>query len=87
MNAIALIGDFDETITAHRAIPRALEIACDATEAGLRWEWIRTDETGPDGRLPAGRPGPADLAGFAGVWVVPRSPYASLSQSSSATGL
>jgi CTP synthase (UTP-ammonia lyase) len=76
MNAIALVGDYCDSVVAHRAIPRALEIASDVTGAGLRWEWIRTDEIGPDGRLPAGKPGPADLADFAAVWVVPGSPYA-----------
>ena len=59
---IALIGDFDASVTAHRAIPLALQLA--AAES----EWVHTSAIGGDAA--------ARLASFAGVWCVPASPYA-----------
>jgi CTP synthase (UTP-ammonia lyase) len=67
---IALVGDHDPRITAHAAIPPALDLA--AAVVGCRAEpvWTATDTVGDD---PAGR-----LGDCAGVWCVPGSPYASL---------
>jgi len=64
--AIALVGDHSERHTAHRAIPRALELARDRLGAPVAWEWVATRRIADAGR---------DLAGFAGVWLVPASPY------------
>ena len=60
---IGLIGDHDPTVTAHRAIPLALE------RAGAAGVWIGTDTVGdaPERRLSA----------FDGLWCVPNTPYAS----------
>ena len=69
MCRIALVGDPDPAITAHRAIPRALEIARSALGVRLDWEWIPT----ADLTQPA-----AALSGHAGLWVVPGSPYANM---------
>ena len=68
MIRIALIGDHNPEVTAHRAIPLALQRA--ATDAGLDlgWDWVGTATFGPDA--------PARLAGYDGVWCVPASPYA-----------
>jgi CTP synthase (UTP-ammonia lyase) len=68
MARIALIGDFNPEVTAHRAIPLALGRA--AADAGLElhWEWI--------GTATIGRDVPTRLAGYHGVWCVPASPYA-----------
>jgi CTP synthase (UTP-ammonia lyase) len=76
--AIALVGEYRENIIAHRAIPRALELAGAAAGAPVIWEWVRTDEIDPDSNPPALKPGRGILARFAAVWVVPASPYASM---------
>ncbi|HMD61871.1 MAG TPA: hypothetical protein VKG78_10580 [Opitutaceae bacterium] len=64
--AIALVGDHSERHAAHRAIPRALELARERSGADVRWEWVPTRQIGDAGR---------DLAGFSAVWLVPASPY------------
>jgi CTP synthase (UTP-ammonia lyase) len=66
---VALIGDHDPTVTAHRAIPLALSRATDATGVDVQPTWVHTS-TIPD---------PADefLSGYDGVWCVPASPYSS----------
>jgi CTP synthase (UTP-ammonia lyase) len=68
MTRIAIIGDFDETITAHRANPLALAAVAKKTGIDVQGEWVHSSRLGPDVR---GR-----LADFDGVWVVPGSPYA-----------
>src|SRR5215471_9888192 len=60
-----LIGDYNEAVPAHRAIPRALALASEALGIALTCEWVPTKET-----LGADR-----VAGFDGVWCVPASPY------------
>lgn len=66
---IALVGDHDPRVTAHRAIPGALELAGLSLGLPLVWEWIGTEllSDGPTASLTA-----AD-----GIWVVPNSPYRS----------
>ena len=63
---IALVGDYSEKHTAHRAIPMALELARRASGADVGWEWVATRSIGVAAR---------DLAAHAAVWVVPASPY------------
>ena len=60
---IGLIGDHDPTVTAHRAIPLALE------RTGAAFVWLPTHAIGesPE-RL---------LSAFDGLWSVPKTPYAS----------
>jgi CTP synthase (UTP-ammonia lyase) len=66
---IALIGDHDPAVTAHRAIPEALRLVCGELGLDGRWDWIHTASIQPD---------PAEqLAPYAGLWCVPASPYAS----------
>jgi len=62
---IALIGDYDAGVTAHRAIPLALELA--ARELGVNCEsqWIHSAAIDH-----------AALHGFDALWCVPLSPYA-----------
>jgi CTP synthase len=67
-NAIALVGDYSEQHAAHRAIPRALELARDHSGADIRWEWVGTRRIAAPDR---------DLAEFSAVWLVPASPYES----------
>jgi CTP synthase (UTP-ammonia lyase) len=63
---IALVGDFSTEVIAHRAIPRALELARAETRARVEWRWVRTREIHVAAR---------DLADASAVWVVPASPY------------
>ena len=64
---IALIGDHNPNVAAHRAIPLALTLACEAGEHACEWEWVHTSTI---------RDEPSNqLAGFHGVWCVPASPY------------
>jgi CTP synthase (UTP-ammonia lyase) len=64
---IGLIGDFDATVTAHRAIPPAISLAGAATGVAVAAEWLPTE------RIRS----PADLLGYDGLWCVPASPYRS----------
>ena len=68
MPLIALVGDYNSSVTAHRAIPPALQRAARARGTTVTWEWISTTELagGSFGRL----------AKYQGVWVVPGGPYA-----------
>jgi len=65
-NAIALVGDYSERHAAHRAIPKALELARDLSGAEVRWEWVGTRRIADAAR---------DLAEYSAVWLVPASPY------------
>jgi CTP synthase (UTP-ammonia lyase) len=62
---IALVGDYDAGVLAHRAIPEALNRAAAAQPASmqLRFDWKHTSLIG-------------QLNGYHGVWCVPASPYA-----------
>ena len=62
---IGLIGDRDDAVVAHRAIPRALALAGEAGGHALQIEWVGTDTVD----------GVQRLAGFDGLWCVPASPY------------
>jgi CTP synthase (UTP-ammonia lyase) len=66
---VGLIGDRDPTVTAHRAIPQALELAGAALGAEVAVTWFGTDTL--DGRAGAA------LAECHGIWCVPGSPYRS----------
>jgi CTP synthase (UTP-ammonia lyase) len=65
---IGLIGDYDAAVTAHQAIPRALDFAGAAVGAPISYEWVSTQEIGDVSRV----------AGFDGLWCVPASPYRSM---------
>lgn len=67
---IALIGDHDPQIIAHRAIPLALERAGKAVQRHVVAEWRGTDALAANGV--------ADLESFDGIWCVPGSPYADM---------
>ncbi len=60
---VALIGDFHESVLAHQAIPKALELSSNGKVQGT---WIGTASIGNVGR---------DLEGLHAVWCVPASPY------------
>jgi CTP synthase (UTP-ammonia lyase) len=65
---IALVGDQDPTVTAHQAIPPALQLSARRLGLEVAPTWVHT--------TCLGSPVEAVLAGFAGVWCVPASPYA-----------
>ena len=69
MPRLALIGDHHPEVVAHRAIPLALELARKNLGVPLEWDWIGTK---------AIFDAPRQLAGHAGVWCVPASPYQSM---------
>ena len=64
---VGLIGDRDDGVVAHRAIPLALEMAADACGVTVEPAWVPTDQVGGGGAL----------AEFDGLWCVPASPYRS----------
>ena len=61
---IALVGDYNASAVAHRAIPEALAIAAARASAQLEFDWKPTSTIGV-------------LGGYHGIWCVPASPYAS----------
>jgi len=67
--SIALVGDFDPAILAHRAIPLALLSAAQAAGLGLGFAWVASDAVGDPG---------CSLVSFDGIWCVPGSPYRSM---------
>ena len=66
---IALIGDYNPDVVAHRAIPIALQLAADALHCAVNPVWCHTAHIFDAAQL---------LAGFDGVWCVPASPYANM---------
>ncbi len=67
--SIALVGDYNERVIAHTAIPLALELASTALDAKITWSWIETTAISNDAN---------NLAEFTAIWVVPGSPYKNL---------
>jgi CTP synthase (UTP-ammonia lyase) len=65
---IALVGDHDAAVTAHRAIPRALALASQHLGRALEPTWVHTATLTGDV--------PSRLCDFDGLWCVPASPYA-----------
>lgn len=67
MKRIALVGDYNENVVAHRAIPIALKLAASDLRAEVSWEWLPSRDLPPMGA--------ARLDPYAAVWCVPASPY------------
>jgi CTP synthase (UTP-ammonia lyase) len=65
---IALVGDHDPAVTAHRAIPEALRLSAQRLGVRVTPEWGHTTAIGESAET---------LAGCAAIWCVPASPYAS----------
>lgn len=65
---IGLIGDYKATVPAHQAIPIALQLAGDALDLAVKYEWVPTEEILDFSRV----------ADFDGLWCVPASPYRSM---------
>jgi CTP synthase (UTP-ammonia lyase) len=67
MKRIALVGDYDATKVAHRAIPIALKWAVDELRADVTFEWLPSRELRPAAQV--------RLEPYAALWCVPGSPY------------
>ena len=64
---IALIGDYNNHIIAHTAIPLALELSSKSSHVNINWSWIETEILHRDCT--------EILAKFSAIWIVPGSPY------------
>ena len=67
MIRIALVGDFNAEVTAHRAIPAALRLAATESGADVHWQWLPTVSLVGDLTM--------TLSGYQALWCVPASPY------------
>jgi CTP synthase (UTP-ammonia lyase) len=63
--AVGLVGDYDQTVPAHQAIPLALQSASDSLGIALAFGWVPTNEINTASRI----------SSFDGIWCVPASPY------------
>ncbi len=61
---ILLVGDYDQAVVAHQAIPRAIDLAAQSLAAKVEQTWIRTAELNPH-----------SMPEFDALWCVPFSPY------------
>ena len=64
---VALLGDFNPEVTAHRAIPEALRLAGEKLSLPVEGVWVHSTELVDTKK---------QLRDFQGIWVVPASPYA-----------
>ena len=67
---VALVGDYDAGVKAHRAIPLALQMAAEAANCRVEPEWVGTIELDGDSA--------SRLRDYGAIWVVPASPYRSM---------
>lgn len=70
MIRVGLIGDYDEQVKAHVAIPLALGLAADALGVQAQFDWLATPSLEQDFEQ--------KLANYGALWTVPASPYASM---------
>ena len=64
---IALVGDYNAGVTAHQAIPLAIDDAAAVLELVADYDWLSSTEI----------TSAEDLVGYDAIWVVPASPYKS----------
>jgi CTP synthase (UTP-ammonia lyase) len=64
---LALVGDRSPSVRAHQRIPALIDALTTAAGPAIELYWLPSTVIS----------GPADLAGFDGIWVVPGSPYRS----------
>jgi len=62
---IGLIGDFSSTVTAHIAIPKAVELSASKLNCNANMVWLATDSIYSE----------KGLKKFDGLWSVPNTPY------------
>jgi CTP synthase (UTP-ammonia lyase) len=63
-----LVGDYNESVPAHRAIPLALSLAAQQLGYSVEGHWLPTETIH----------GEQDVQSFDGIWCVPASPYRSM---------
>ncbi|MBZ0286338.1 MAG: CTP synthase [Anaerolineae bacterium] len=64
---IGLVGDFNPSVTAHQAIPKAIQLTAEKTGCTAEAVWVATRTIPQD-------PAPL-LADYNAIWCVPASPY------------
>ncbi len=69
ISKIGLIGDYNDKVVAHRAIPLALELAAKHHKTEVTWEWLATSALTTDVN---------ELNRFSAIWITPGSPYANM---------
>ncbi len=62
---VALLGDHSAGVIAHRAIPKALQLAAESLSIDSHADWIHSSQINLK-----------DLSSYNGIWCVPNSPYA-----------
>jgi CTP synthase (UTP-ammonia lyase) len=67
---VGLVGDFNPSVRAHVAIPKALELAADVTGYKSNVTWVETSALGVNVE--------EQLREFDALWCVPASPYANM---------
>jgi CTP synthase (UTP-ammonia lyase) len=69
---VALIGDRNDAVLAHKAIPLSLELAGAKLGCQVSWDWVATSSIRSSARSSA-----EILGRYDGAWCVPGSPYQS----------
>lgn len=62
---IALVGDYNAAVLAHKAIPLAIDDAAAVLNIDVDYDWLHTTEI----------KSAEDLVGYDAIWLVPASPY------------
>jgi CTP synthase (UTP-ammonia lyase) len=70
MLRIGLIGDYDQEVKAHVAIPKAIQLAANELGCQVEFEWIATPTLEQEYEQ--------KLENYQALWTVPASPYASM---------
>lgn len=71
---IGLVGDYDPAVSAHRAIPIALELAGNSLDRTVDSRWLPTEQIRER----------SSVSEVDGIWCVPASPYRSMERALSA---
>jgi CTP synthase (UTP-ammonia lyase) len=67
---IALVGDYNPEVLAHRAIERSFALAESSGQSEIQGLWVGTSSIAPGDER--------GLVDFSGIWCVPASPYANM---------
>jgi CTP synthase (UTP-ammonia lyase) len=65
---VGLVGDYNQSVPAHQAIPLALKLAAEEKQVEVEFEWVFTGDINSVSWISA----------FDGIWCVPASPYYSM---------
>ncbi len=76
---IGLIGDYNPEITAHIAIPKALQLSSEKLNCKVQYLWLDTDLITKKYFV--------ELNSYSGLWAVPATPYKDMEGALSAIGL